>query len=234
MPVQFRMYIVRHGETEWNKIRRLQGHLDVPLNETGLKQATLVAEALKDIPFVRAFCSDLQRASKTAECILQYHSDTVKLQLDESIRERYMGELQGEVAPSHKPAPSLETTPNFVARCLAWYSGSMMNYMTSMPEAGLPLEQPYNILVVSHGGWIMTLLSALQASGLVKCRRGVKIGRCLNTGVSIIEYLGVPTRRDGVLVGTLIQYSGIKHLIHEDLHLQEVNADVLEDREKKC
>lgn len=109
-----------------------------------------------------------------------------------------------------------------------------MNYMTSMPEAGRPLEQPYNILVVSHGGWITTLLSALQARRLVKCRKGVKIGRCLNTGVSIIEYLGVPTRRDGVLVGTLVQYSGIEHLIHEDLHLQEVNADVLEDREKNC
>jgi len=109
-----------------------------------------------------------------------------------------------------------------------------MNYMTSTPEAGLPLERPYNILVVSHGGWIGTLISALQANRLVKCRRGVKIGRCLNTGVSIIEYSGVPTRRDGVLVGTLVQYSGAEHLIHEDLHLQEANADVLEDGKKKC
>lgn len=64
MPAQFRMYIVRHGETEWNRIRKIQGQLDIPLNETGLKQAGLVAEALKDIPFVRAFSSDLQRAAK--------------------------------------------------------------------------------------------------------------------------------------------------------------------------
>jgi len=118
MPAQFRVYIVRHGETEWNRIRRLQGQLDVPLNETGLKQAMLVAEALKDVPFVRAFCSDLQRASKvgslgfadfqvgpihfqTAECILQYHPDTV-LQLDELIRERVSN------APS--PASEFELT----------------------------------------------------------------------------------------------------------------------------
>ena len=64
MSAQFRMYFVRHGETEWNRMRRIQGQLDVPLNETGSKQATLVAEALKDIPFARAFSSDLQRASK--------------------------------------------------------------------------------------------------------------------------------------------------------------------------
>lgn len=64
MPAQFRMYIVRHGETEWNRMRKIQGQLDIPLNETGLKQAMLVAEALRDIPFVRAFSSDLQRASK--------------------------------------------------------------------------------------------------------------------------------------------------------------------------
>lgn len=104
MATQFRMYIVRHGETEWNRTRRIQGQLDVPLNETGLRQAMLAAEALKDIPFVRAFSSDLRRAfkvitsrllglqvelicSQTAECILQYHPDTV-LELDASIRER--------------------------------------------------------------------------------------------------------------------------------------------------
>lgn len=63
MPAQFRLYIVRHGETDWNRMRRIQGQLDVPLNETGLEQAMLVAEALRGIPFVKAFSSDLQRAS---------------------------------------------------------------------------------------------------------------------------------------------------------------------------
>ncbi|KAG8217654.1 histidine phosphatase superfamily [Butyriboletus roseoflavus] len=87
MPAQFRMYIVRHGETEWNRMRRIQGQLDIPLNETGLKQAMLVAEALRDIPFVRAFSSDLQRASKTTEYILRNHPDTV-FERDEMIRER--------------------------------------------------------------------------------------------------------------------------------------------------
>lgn len=63
------MYIVRHGETDWNRMRRIQGQLDVPLNETGFKQAVLVGEALKGIPFTRAFSSDLQRASKVATTV---------------------------------------------------------------------------------------------------------------------------------------------------------------------
>lgn len=64
MSAKFRVYVVRHGETDWNRTRRLQGQSDVSLNEMGLKQSMLVGEALKDVPFVRAFSSDLQRALK--------------------------------------------------------------------------------------------------------------------------------------------------------------------------
>lgn len=64
MSVKFRVYVVRHGETDWNRTRKLQGQSDVSLNETGLKQSMLVGEALKDVPFVSAYSSDLQRAVK--------------------------------------------------------------------------------------------------------------------------------------------------------------------------
>ena len=64
MPVKFRVYVVRHGETDWNRTRKLQGHSDVSLNELGLNQSMLVGEALKDVLFVRAFSSDLKRAVK--------------------------------------------------------------------------------------------------------------------------------------------------------------------------
>ncbi|KAG8217655.1 hypothetical protein J3R82DRAFT_5808 [Butyriboletus roseoflavus] len=122
----------------------------------------------------------------------------------------------------------METIPNFTARCLVWYSRSIVEYMTSVLEAGTPAEQPHNILVVSHGAWIAVLLSALEAHGVVACREGVEIGHCLNTGVSIIEYAVVPIGRDQALMGTLVQYSGIEHLLREDLHLQEINADTRE------
>lgn len=119
--------------------------------------------------------------------------------------------------------------PEFAARCLALYTSSVENYMISTVKEGVPFEQPHNILVVSHGGWILTLLTALRANGAVTCHEGVEIGYCLNTGVSIIEYTDIPSGGERPLVGTLVQYSGVEHLIHQNLIPLEVNADVLGD-----
>jgi len=228
--VKFRIYVVRHGETDWNRTQRLQGQSDVSLNETGLEQSMLVGEALKDVSFVRAFSSDLQRALKTAECILQYQSDCV-LEKEESIRERYyQDKSQGEMPGTDKSAPSTETMPEFSARCLAWYTRSIENYMISTVKEGVPMDlQPHNILVVSHGGCVLTLLTALQAKGAVTCREGVEIGYCLNTGVSVVEYTDIPSGEERPLVGTLVQYSGVEHLARKNLTPLEINADILGD-----
>ena len=101
--------------------------------------------------------------------------------------------------------------------------------MISTVKEGVPVEQPHNILVVSHGGWVLTLLTALQAKGAVTCREGVEIGYCLNTGVSIVEYTDIPSGGERPLIGTLVQYSGVEHLARKDLTPLEVNADVLGD-----
>ena len=57
-----RICLVRHGETAWNAERRLQGHLDIPLNEHGLAQAAATARSLGGERFDAAYCSDLTRA----------------------------------------------------------------------------------------------------------------------------------------------------------------------------
>lgn len=62
-----RVYIVRHGETDENRLGIIQGQLDTKLNATGIKQARQVAIALKDIPFTLAFSSDLERAVKVRD-----------------------------------------------------------------------------------------------------------------------------------------------------------------------
>lgn len=61
-----RVYIVRHGETEHNRQGIVQGQLDTPLNDTGVEQAQLAADALEDVPFGVAYGSDLQRARKVS------------------------------------------------------------------------------------------------------------------------------------------------------------------------
>jgi broad specificity phosphatase PhoE len=82
-----RVYIVRHGETEENKQKIIQGHLDTPLNSEGERQADLVAHALKDVPFDVCYSSDLRRAVDTAKRILVNHS-RAELQIEEAVRER--------------------------------------------------------------------------------------------------------------------------------------------------
>ena len=62
-----KIYLVRHGETSWNIGRKVQGQTDIPLNETGVRQAEKVREELKDEVFDVCYCSPLMRARRTAE-----------------------------------------------------------------------------------------------------------------------------------------------------------------------
>ena len=66
-----RLYLVRHGETDWNATQRCQGTVDVPLNACGRNQAEALADALRDVRFDAAYSSPLARARRTAETILR-------------------------------------------------------------------------------------------------------------------------------------------------------------------
>ena len=61
------IYLVRHGETIWNKEGRIQGREDVPLNEKGIALAEITSEGMREIPFDVIYSSPLIRARKTAE-----------------------------------------------------------------------------------------------------------------------------------------------------------------------
>ncbi len=61
-----KLYIIRHGETEWNVKRRFQGRSDIPLNEEGRRLARITSDALRDVDFTRIYTSPLKRAYETA------------------------------------------------------------------------------------------------------------------------------------------------------------------------
>lgn len=88
-----RICIIRHGETDWNTIRRMQGHLDIPLNANGIEQARRAAIALRNMRFDAIYCSNLQRAQQTADLVAAQQS--VAPQSLQSLRERHLGILQG-------------------------------------------------------------------------------------------------------------------------------------------
>jgi broad specificity phosphatase PhoE len=87
-----RLYVVRHGETDYNRDGIFQGTSDIPLNENGVKQAHDIAEILRGTQFIAAYCSPLSRTLVTCEIILAGKRPPTR---DERLREVYFGEWEG-------------------------------------------------------------------------------------------------------------------------------------------
>ena len=88
-----RIIAVRHGETAWNVDTRIQGHLDIPLNETGQWQAQQLAQALASEPIDAIYASDLQRAYATAQAMAD--ATGAPITPETGLRERSFGHFQG-------------------------------------------------------------------------------------------------------------------------------------------
>lgn len=150
-----RLIAVRHGETAWNRVSRIQGHTDIPLNDAGLWQARQVGEAVAAEGIDAIYSSDLQRAAGTARAIGQ--AAGVPVQLDVALRERHFGELEGlthdeintrwpEQArrwrgrdPDYGPQGG-ETLKDFHARCV----GALTRLAQRHPGQ--------TVVLVAHGG----------------------------------------------------------------------------------
>ena len=89
-----RVFLVRHGETEWNAQRRIQGHTDTALSARGVAQAECVAGRLADEPVAAVYSSDLRRAFQTAEAIASRHG--LRVVPEVGLREVSFGEWEGK------------------------------------------------------------------------------------------------------------------------------------------
>lgn len=89
-----KLYLVRHGETDWNARGLLMGQADIPLNATGIQQAEALRAkiAARGLEFDAAYVSPLQRAAQTAQIIL---SPDFPIVFDDRLKERNAGEFQG-------------------------------------------------------------------------------------------------------------------------------------------
>lgn len=90
-----RIILIRHGETAWNAERRLQGHLDIPLNAEGERQARAMAQALAHEDFDLLVSSDLSRAAATARALANVGREPKDVLLDPALRERAYGAFEG-------------------------------------------------------------------------------------------------------------------------------------------
>ncbi len=89
------LYLFRHGETDWNLSRRLQGHTDVPLNEQGRLQAAKLGERIKDLSMDLVLTSDLKRATETAT--IAFSNRNLEFHASPKLREMNLGEAEGHL-----------------------------------------------------------------------------------------------------------------------------------------
>jgi len=162
--------LIRHGETAWNAERRLQGQLDIPLNEEGKRQAAALARALTAEPVDAIISSDLRRARSTAQAVAE--ACGLPLQTDPSLRERCFGAFEGllyaemearypeayaqwRARDPHARYPDgerrAETFAEFYQRSVAAVSGIANVYRDK------------RVVIVSHGGVLDCVYRAAHA-----------------------------------------------------------------------
>ena len=156
-----KIYLVRHGETDWNQAGRLQGQTDIDLDAQGFAQAAEAAERLKEVPFEIAFCSPLIRARHTAETIVGERKIT--LTTDERLRELNFGPWEGtDVRKIREGANSPFTDPGSYLPPEGAESFAQLYARSGefVKQVLLPLEGTYEtVLVVAHGAVSYTHLT---------------------------------------------------------------------------
>ena len=172
---------VRHGETDWNVERRVQGHSDLPLNATGEAQARKLAEQLRGERIDAVYASDLARARDTAAAVAETHG--LEVELIPGLREKNFGTWEGlldteirERFPQANGGPwgDGETSEELAERVL----GSLHEIAGRHPDG--------RVLVVSHGGPLRAVLRHCSAGGdghIANChvaRIGIRDGAILS------------------------------------------------------
>lgn len=190
--------LVRHGETEWNRVGRYQGTSDVPLNDLGFEQARLGAERLAAEHWDAVISSPLARARSTAEAIAAAVGiDTIEF-LDD-LQERAYGDAEGLTIAEREERfpegswPHLETLEHL------WERSTRALQHISDRYAGK------RVLVVSHGGTINGILHVVSAGDI-----GTGVTRILNVSLTRIH------SDDSGASWTIDVVSDAEHLIGED------------------
>ena len=150
------LYLVRHGETDWNRARRIQGSTDIPLNDTGREQAAATGRLLATRRWDAVVASPLSRAFETASIIAGELGLGTPDTLD-AIVERHYGEAEGlnydqidARFPGDTPVPGRETRNQVAER--------VVPALIALAERH-PGE---SLVVVSHGGVIRSVLEAVE------------------------------------------------------------------------
>ena len=152
LEIRTRLCIIRHGETDWNADKRIQGHLDVPLNESGLRQAHSMAHGLAECRFRAIYSSDLRRAWQTAKITASQLE--IPLHSHEGLRERHSGVLEGRTV-EELSRNNPEAHARFLDRDPDYRFGKGESMRTFSARVVAAVEE----LVASHAGGTLLLVT---------------------------------------------------------------------------
>lgn len=164
-----RLYVLRHGETDWNVQCRFQGHSDIPLNHKGVALAKVTGEGMADVPFDLAFTSPLQRAKQTAELVLAGRD--VPLIVEPRLIEVAFGVYEGVFTNSGPGGTVNQNLVDFIrnperyqapegGESFQELSRRMADYLTDLSSQ--PDLAQKTILLSTHGGATTALLNAVD------------------------------------------------------------------------
>jgi broad specificity phosphatase PhoE len=169
------IHLVRHGETDWNRDLRWQGHADPPINEWGRDQARALGDELAGTPFAAVYSSDLRRAVETAE-IVAARLD-LPVAVEAALREIDVGSWEGLTL-----AEIEARSPEAVRRWddggeHGWEGGESHEQMAARVRAAIQRiaaqHRGEQVLVVSHGGPIRALKALAAGVEYPRNRRAV-------------------------------------------------------------
>jgi len=143
------IYLTRHGQTDWNKMGKIQGSSNINLNDLGIEQAKKVADILKDENFDLIICSPLKRSIDTAN----YINEKLELPIliDDRIMERDFGDLEGVISTSFDFDSYWVYNKNISDNNVESIKDFFGRVADFLDEIKL-LYKDKNILLVAHGG----------------------------------------------------------------------------------
>ena len=194
-----KIYFVRHGETLWNKEKKIQGQSDIPLNEYGRELAYVTAEAIKEIPFDVVYSSPLLRAKETADILVKNRK--LKVLTDPRLVEMSFGEGEGESLPEIHTHPEMKlynfihNPENYIPPTGGETFEELYDRCKSFIEdIVLPAENKYDsMLIVGHGalirGFIHNISNRPSKDFWIVTHKNcsVTIAECLNGKLSLLE-----------------------------------------------
>jgi broad specificity phosphatase PhoE len=180
------LFLVRHGETEWNSQQRYQGQTDSRLNAKGRRQARAAASRLSKIKFSAIYASDLKRAAECAEIIAAPHK--LKVQTDAALRERCFGVLEGltrSEGQKHGWWKAFESSDTFAAPPGGETRGQVRKRVIAFVKKIVALHAGKNLLIVTHSGPISHIIANIfGVSARSHARSRIRLDNC---SLSIVQ-----------------------------------------------